>query len=187
MGQITGALIGTTLVIITVFLPMAFFGGSTGVIYQQFSITIMSAIALSTMVALILTPAMCASFLKPSSNKPSRFFYPSWFDRHFSSLQNRYLAITNAFLHRALLSLVFLAVIGLGIVMLFKVIPSSFLPKEDQGLLMTMVTLPESSTTDQTSSTERILRAGIVHGTSLGLKQIQKTLMSIKNVCNLFF
>ena len=152
MEQITGALIGTTLVIIAVFLPMAFFGGSTGVIYRQFSITIMSAIALSTLVAIILTPSMCASFLKPSGDKPSRFFYPSWFDRHFSSIQNRYLTITNVFLRRALLSLVFLAVAGVGIVMLFIILPSSYLPKEDQGVLMTTVTLPESSTADQTLS-----------------------------------
>lgn len=152
MGQITGALIGTTLVVIAVFLPMAFFGGSTGVIYRQFSVTIMSAIALSTLVALILTPAMCASFLKPPSKTPSRFFYPAWFNRHFKSAQNRYLAITKAFLRRALLSLAVLAAVGLGIVVLFKSIPSSFLPTEDQGMLMAMITLPEGSTTDQTLS-----------------------------------
>lgn len=152
MGQITGALIGTTLVVIAVFLPMAFFGGSTGVIYRQFSITIMSAIALSTLVALILTPAMCASFLKPPSQTPSRFFYPAWFNRHFKVAQSRYLAITDTLLRRALLSLAVLAAIGLSIVLLFKVMPSSFLPTEDQGVLMAMITLPEGSTTDQTLS-----------------------------------
>lgn len=172
MRQITGALIGTTLVIIAVFLPMAFFGGSTGVIYRQFSITIMSAIALSTLVAIILTPSMCASFLKPSSDKPGRFFYPSWFDRHFSSIQNRYLTITNVFLRRALFSLVFLAVIGLGIVMLFRVIPSSFIPAEDQGLLMTMITLPEGSTTNQTLSVVNMVEDYLLNSESEAIDSV---------------
>lgn len=155
MKQISSALIGTSLVIITVFLPMAFFGGSTGVIYRQFSVTIISAMALSTLVALILTPAMCASFLKPAATERSRFFYPAWFNRHFARLQQVYLSTTSKLLNRALLSLLFLAAVGLAIVMLFKVIPSSFLPQEDKGVLMTIVNLPEGSTNDQTLSVVR--------------------------------
>ena len=171
MGQITGALIGTTLVIIAVFLPMAFFGGSTGVIYRQFSVTIMSAIALSTLVALILTPAMCASLLKPPSKTPSRFFYPAWFNRHFKSAQTRYLAITRL-LRRALLSLAVLAAVGLSIVMLFKVIPSSFLPTEDQGVLMAMITLPEGSTTDQTLSVVNMLEDHLLEAESEAIDSV---------------
>ncbi|BFM07912.1 efflux RND transporter permease subunit [Halioxenophilus aromaticivorans] len=152
MGQIAGALIGTSLVIITVFLPMAFFGGSTGIIYRQFSVTIITAMALSTLVALILSPAMCASFLKPVGDKPSRFFFPSWFNRHFGKLQNVYMTVTQRFLNKAFIALGILALAVAGIVVLFKTIPSSFLPPEDQGELMIIVNLPESSTTDQTLS-----------------------------------
>lgn len=152
MRQITGALVGTTLVIITVFLPMAFFGGSTGVIYRQFSVTIIAAMALSTLVALILTPAMCAAMLKKRKATEADFFYPRWFNRNFAKIQNAYLSVTERFLKRALLALVALAGAVVLIVVLFKTIPTSFLPSEDQGMLMTMVSLPEGSTGDQTRS-----------------------------------
>ena len=160
MGQIANALIGTSLVIITVFLPMAFFGGSTGVIYRQFSVTIIAAMTLSTLVALILTPAMCARLLKPSSSSQQQdasteaqakgFSYGSWFNRHFARFQQAYLNVTEKLLHRPFLSFLFLAIAVAAIVTLFKVIPTSFLPQEDKGSLMVMVTLPEGSTVDQT-------------------------------------
>ncbi|MCI5075038.1 efflux RND transporter permease subunit [Oricola sp.] len=151
MGQITGALIGIALVLSAVFLPMAFFGGSTGVIYRQFSVTIISAMVLSAAVALILTPALCASLLKAPHGE-QRFAPARWFNTAFDRTNDRYRGGVRALASRPLRMFVVLLAIG-GLTTLFYMrLPSSFLPQEDQGVLMAMVELTEGSTTQQTLS-----------------------------------
>lgn len=150
MGQITGALIGIALVLSAVFLPMAFFGGSTGVIYRQFSVTIISAMVLSAVVALILTPALCASMLRRSHGAgiaPAR-----WFNRNFDRLNRGYENTVGRILRKPIIMIVVLAGIGVGAWQIYERMSSSFLPTEDQGMLMTMVSLTEGSTTQQTQS-----------------------------------
>ncbi|HVV27490.1 MAG TPA: efflux RND transporter permease subunit [Rhizomicrobium sp.] len=151
MEEITGALIGIGLVLTAVFLPMAFFGGSTGVIYRQFSITIVSAMSLSIMVALILSPSLCATLLKPvaEEHKPhSRFFL--WFNRNFDAFRGWYQARTAWFLHRTWgVMLAYAAIFGV-LVLLFWRLPTGFLPDEDQGIIITQITLPVGAVQDRT-------------------------------------
>lgn len=152
MGQITGALVGIGLVLSAVFLPMAFFGGSTGVIYRQFSITIVSAMALSVLVAIVLTPALCATMLKPVSvghHLEKRGFF-GWFNRLFHRNTERYVRVVGSVMGRKGRSfLVYLLIIG-GLAYLFKNIPGGFLPDEDQGILYGQAQLPPGATTAQT-------------------------------------
>ncbi|MER5170288.1 MULTISPECIES: efflux RND transporter permease subunit [Thioclava] len=149
MGQIVGALIGIALVLSAVFLPMAFFGGSTGVIYRQFSVTIISAMVLSAVVAIIITPALCATMLKHSDGKqppaPAR-----WFNRNFDRLNDFYISTVTKLLKAPIIALVILAASVGGVVVLYKNLPSSFLPTEDQGAVMVMITLQEGATQAQT-------------------------------------
>ncbi|RWR12282.1 multidrug efflux RND transporter permease subunit [Paenirhodobacter populi] len=149
MGQITPALVGIGLVLSAVFLPMAFMSGSTGIIYRQFSVTIVSAMVLSVLVALILTPALCATLLRPRREgggiAPAR-----WFNRNFERMTQGYLHTNQRILKRPFAALVALACIGVLVGVLFTRISSSFLPQEDQGVLMTMINLPEGSTSRQT-------------------------------------
>jgi len=148
MSQITGALVGIGLVLSAVFVPMAFFSGSTGVIYRQFSITIVSSMALSVLVALILTPALCATLLKPVEKDHEhhhRGFF-GWFNRVFNRNADRYQGMVAGILRRKVSSVM----VYLGIVMimgfLFVRMPTSFLPDEDQGVLFVSIMLPPSST-----------------------------------------
>lgn len=150
MEQITGALIGIALVLSAVFVPMAFFGGSTGVIYRQFSITIVSAMALSVVVALTLTPALCASMLKPVSHghyEKGGFF--GWFNRNFNRGTRKYQSSVGSMLNRTgrfmLIYLVIVLVLGL----MFTRLPTSFLPDEDQGIMFTQMTLPTGATKER--------------------------------------
>lgn len=151
MGQITGALVGMTLVLMAVFIPMAFFGGSVGVIYRQFSITIVSAMGISLLVAIILTPALCATILKPHKghNKAQMGFF-GWFNRNF----DKNAAMYQGKVHRVVLRpLHWLVLYGLGIcllVFLFLRLPSAFLPDEDQGILFTQVQLPPAASMERT-------------------------------------
>lgn len=150
MGQITGALIGIALVLSAVFLPMAFFGGSTGVIYRQFSVTIITAMVLSAIVALVLTPALCASILKRTHGEgiaPAR-----WFNRNFDRFNRGYERTVGRILRKPIIMLLVLVGIGVGAWQIYERLSSSFLPTEDQGMLMTMVQLTEGSTTQQTLS-----------------------------------
>ena len=156
MSQITGALIGIGLVLSAVFVPMAFFGGSTGVIYRQFSITIVSAMALSVLVALIFTPALCATMLKPipkGHHEASRGFF-GWFNRTFKWGTNQYVGTVNHILRRSGRFLVIYLAIVVAMVFLFKKLPTSFLPDEDQGLMFAQVTTPPGSTL---AETEKVL------------------------------
>ncbi|WP_242146391.1 efflux RND transporter permease subunit [Sphingomonas sp. BAUL-RG-20F-R05-02] len=155
MDEITGALIGIALVLSAVFLPMAFFGGSTGVIYRQFSITIVSAMVLSIAVALILTPALCATILKPHDpNKHAgtgplaKFF--RWFNDKFDRGRARYETGVRSTTRRWGRSLIAYALIIAGMVLLFARLPTGFLPDEDQGVMIALVQGPAGSTTART-------------------------------------
>ncbi len=158
MDQISSALIGIGLVLSAVFLPMAFFGGSTGVIYRQFSITIATAMLLSVAVALILTPVLCASLLKPipaghPPNKKMVFFlrpFLRWFDRFFSRISALFIKLVGHALTRRLrYVLVYLVVVGaLGI--LFYRMPTAYLPDEDQGFFMVQAMFPANASLEQT-------------------------------------
>ncbi len=149
MGEITGALIGIALVLSAVFLPMAFFSGSVGVIYRQFSVTIVTAMVLSVLVAIVLTPALCATMLKPGSHVAKRGFF-GWFNRVFDRGTNAYVGGVGGVIRRPFGFLaLFVLLIG-GVYLLFVRLPSSFLPEEDQGVLMTMITLPQGATQART-------------------------------------
>nr|WP_321269876.1 efflux RND transporter permease subunit [uncultured Tolumonas sp.] len=152
MDQITGALVGIALVLSAVFVPMAFFSGSTGAIYRQFSLTIVSAMALSVVVALILTPALCATMLKPVSKGhhgiQTGFF--GWFNRMFDRNSRRYRTAVGKVLQRSGRMLAIYAVLLVGLAWLFVRMPTSFLPDEDQGVVMTMVQLPAGATQERT-------------------------------------
>jgi len=151
MDQISGALVGIGLVLCAAFVPMAFFGGSTGVIYRQFSLTIVSAVVLSVMVALILTPALCATMLKPIAtghHEKKRGFF-GWFNRVFDRNADRYAVGVAAFLRRSGRALLLYAGIGAAVVIMFMRTPTGFLPDEDQGVLFAMAQLPPGSTREQ--------------------------------------
>jgi multidrug efflux pump len=147
MQQITGALVGVAMVLSAVFLPMAFFGGSTGVIYRQFSVTIVSAMVLSVLTAIVFTPALCATLLKPSAHG-SRLFVP--FNRFVDRTTNGYASWVGAMLKRGgRFAVVYLA-LGAVMAFVFTRLPSSFVPEEDQGVLMVMATLPAGATQQRT-------------------------------------
>ncbi|ELS6971919.1 efflux RND transporter permease subunit [Salmonella enterica] len=152
MSQIQGALVGIAMVLSAVFIPMAFFGGSTGAIYRQFSITIVSAMALSVLVALILTPALCATLLKPVSaehhKKKSGFF--GWFNARFDHSVNHYTNSVSGIVRNTGRYLIIYLLIVVGMAVLFLRLPISFLPEEDQGVFLTMIQLPSGATQERT-------------------------------------
>jgi multidrug efflux pump len=152
MDQIQGALVGIALVLSAVFVPMAFFGGSTGAIYRQFSITIVSAMVLSVLVALILTPALCATMLKPIAKGDhgvtTGFF--GWFNRLFEKSTHHYTDSVANILRSTGRYLVIYLLIVVGMGLLFLRLPTSFLPDEDQGMLLTMVQMPAGATQERT-------------------------------------
>lgn len=130
MDQITGALVGIAMVLSAVFIPMAFFGGSVGVIYRQFSVTIVSAMVLSVVVAIVLTPALCATMLKPigGDHVHSQHGFFGWFNRWFDSATLRYQSGVSYVIRRAgRFMLIYLVLIG-GLVFMFKTLPTGFLP-----------------------------------------------------------
>ncbi|WP_027133826.1 efflux RND transporter permease subunit [Geminicoccus roseus] len=148
MDQITGALIGIGLVLSAVFVPMAFFGGSTGVIYRQFSITIVSAMALSVLTALILTPALCATLLKPSA--PPRRGPFAWFNRGFGKTTNGYVGLVGYMARRAGRFLIVYLILAAGVGYMFVRLPTAFLPDEDQGIMFVQAQLPVGATQERT-------------------------------------
>ena len=152
MGQIQGALVGIGLVLSAVFLPMAFFGGSTGVIYRQFSITIVSAMALSVLVALIFTPALCATLLKPidSDHHEAKRGFFGWFNRTFDRGSNAYQRGVAGMLKRKTPYLILYLVIVALMAWMFTRIPTAFLPEEDQGVLFAQVQTPSGSSAERT-------------------------------------
>jgi multidrug efflux pump len=152
MGQITGALIGITLVLTAVFIPMAFFGGSVGTIYRQFSLSLISAMLFSVFLAMSLTPALCAALLKPieKGHKHEKRGFFGWFNRGFAASTTKYQGWVAKWIKRPVRSFILYAVIiGVMVVMYFR-LPSSFLPEEDQGFLMTSIQLPVGATAERT-------------------------------------
>ncbi|MGI2022603.1 efflux RND transporter permease subunit [Shewanella glacialipiscicola] len=152
MDQITGALVGIGLTLSAVFVPMAFMSGSTGVIYRQFSITIVSAMALSVLVAVVLTPALCATMLKPvkkgHGHIETGFF--GWFNRTFDNLTNRYESSVASIIKRGFRVMAIYVVLVIAVGWIFIRMPTAFLPDEDQGILFTQAILPTNSTQEST-------------------------------------
>jgi multidrug efflux pump len=156
MEEISGALVGIALVLSAVFLPMAFFGGSTGVIYRQFSVTIISAMSLSVLVALILTPALCATLLKPRKGSPTEGHGPAAiFNRGFERMRRGYGRGVGGLIRRSGITMVGFVLITVGAGYLFTHMPVGFLPVEDQALLLGQVSLPAGSTAEQTAALNR--------------------------------
>ncbi|MEZ5495462.1 MAG: efflux RND transporter permease subunit [Gammaproteobacteria bacterium] len=152
MDQITGALVGIAVVLSAVFIPMAFFSGSAGSIYRQFSITIVSAMGLSVLVALVLSPSLCATFLKQEQEahqrKTTGFF--GWFNRNFNALRSGYES-TASYMSRRVMRFILLYGLLLAIMgYLFISLPKSFLPNEDQGTMFVMVNAPSGATAERT-------------------------------------
>ena len=156
MRQITGALVGIGLVLSAVFVPMAFMGGSTGIIYRQFSVTIVAAMTLSVLVAIVLTPALCATLLKPAHHGPRKGFF-GWFNRTFERGSGRYQSGVRGILsRRKRFMAVFVLLVGL-MGLMFMRLPTSFLPPEDQGVLMSLVQAPVGATQERTMQSVRQL------------------------------
>jgi len=195
MSQITGALVGIALVLSAVFIPMAFFGGSTGVIYRQFSITIVAAMTLSVLVAIVFTPALCATMLKriPKGHHGTKTGFFGWFNRMFDRSTHGYANSVARGLGRTkrLMLIYLLLVLIMG--WLFTRIPTSFLPDEDQGILFVQVQAPTGSTTERTSATVReatrylledekdvVASVFAVHGFSFGGRGQNSAIMFVK-------
>lgn len=160
MGEISGALIGITTVLAAVFIPMAFFSGSVGIIYRQFSVTIVTAMILSVLVALVLTPALCATLLKTPRHGTAKAAPFRWFNTGFARFTGLYQRTTGFLLRRLAIGiLIFIAILA-GVGTLFTRLPSAFLPEEDQGRLVTAVQLPPGATADRT---RRVLDQVIDH------------------------
>jgi multidrug efflux pump len=173
MEQIQGALVGIAMVLSAVLLPMAFFGGSTGVIYRQFSITVVSAMALSVLVALVFTPALCATMLKPidpeKHGQPRKGFF-GWFNRTFDrSVLSYERGVGNVIRHKIPAFLVYILIFA-GMIWMFTRIPTAFLPEEDQGVIFAQVQTPPGSTAERTQGTLDKMREFLL--TDPGVKSV---------------
>ncbi|MGO4619444.1 multidrug efflux RND transporter permease subunit [Ensifer sp. 2YAB10] len=172
MKQITGAVIGITLVLASVFIPMAFFPGAVGVIYRQFSLTMVVSILFSALLALSLTPALCASFLKqvPKGHHHAKRGFFGWFNRSFDKTSHGYSGIVRRLVHRTgRYMIVYVAVLA-GLGWLFMKLPSSFLPDEDQGFVIVMMQLPSEATGNRT--TEVVEQAEKIFGQEPAVERI---------------
>ncbi len=157
MGQITGALIGITLVLCAVFVPMAFFGGSVGTIYRQFTMAMVSCMLFSILMAMSLTPALCGSLLKQveaGQHHEKRGFF-GWFNRTFGKATHRYEAWVGKLVKRSIIGMLALLVVVGGVGVLYKNLPSSFLPEEDQGYFIALMSLPVGATDERTQEVLR--------------------------------
>jgi multidrug efflux pump len=154
MEQITGALIAITLVLTAVFIPMAFFGGSVGTIYRQFSLSLVSAMGFSVFLAMSLTPALCATLLKPiaQGHKQGKRGFFGWFNRGFTATAARYQGWVGGWLKRPLRSFAAYAVIVAAMAVMYVLLRSSFLPVEDQGFLITSIQLPVGATAERSTA-----------------------------------
>jgi multidrug efflux pump len=152
MSQITGALVGIALVLSAVFVPMAFFGGSTGVIYRQFAVTIVSAMTLSVLVAMVFTPALCATLLKPvaKGHQAASTGFFGWFNRTFERGSSKYEGLVGGMLKRGKRSMLLYGVLVAILAVVFMRLPTSFLPEEDQGVLFAQIQLPAGATQQRT-------------------------------------
>ncbi len=151
MGQISGAIIGITLVLTAVFVPMAFFPGAVGIIYQQFSLTMVVSILFSGFLALSLTPALCASFLKPikAGHHEKKGFF-GWFNRGFDKASHKYSSSVGSIIKRSGRFMVIYAALLAGLGWAYMQLPSSFLPNEDQGYLIVDIQAPAEASSDRT-------------------------------------
>ena len=159
MNQITGALIGIAMVLSAVFVPMAFFSGSTGAIYRQFSITIVSAMALSVLVALVLTPALCATLLKPIEKGHSlhRKGFFGWFNRTFEKGKRGYRKSVGFVAARSIKFFLLYLIVVAALVVMFVRLPTAFLPDEDQGIMLLMIQAPPGATLERTRESAKLV------------------------------
>lgn len=155
MKQITGALIGIAIVLSTVFIPMAFFGGSAGAIYRQFSVTIVSAMALSVLIALVLSPSLCATLLKNKKHHPSEKGFFAAFNRYFNKGRDKYQQTSSFMANRIVRFFVVYVVLIGGLIAIFNQLPGSFLPNEDQGLMYMTINTPAGSASARTLETAK--------------------------------
>ncbi|HFZ8995804.1 TPA: efflux RND transporter permease subunit [Citrobacter freundii] len=154
MKQIQGALVGIAMVLSAVFVPMAFFGGSTGAIYRQFSVTIVASMLLSVLVAMIFTPALCATLLKPHNKQAEAKGWTAWFNRKFAHSTEHYCGSVRQMLGSTRRYMVVWLLLCGGLAALFLHLPTAFLPEEDQGVFLTIATLPPGATQ---ARTEKVL------------------------------
>jgi multidrug efflux pump len=154
MDQITGALIGISLVLVAVFIPMAFFSGSVGTIYRQFSLTLVASMLFSVFLAMSLTPALCATLLKPvaKGHKHEKRGFFGWFNRSFASATNHYQSAVGRILKHGWIAMIAFAVIVFLVGLIYVKMPSSFLPAEDQGYFITNIQLPVGATQERTDA-----------------------------------
>ncbi|MBU1293188.1 MAG: multidrug efflux RND transporter permease subunit [Gammaproteobacteria bacterium] len=150
MKEITGAIIGITLVLTAIFIPMAFASDSVGAIYKQFSLSMAVSILFSAFLALTLTPALCATLLKPVKGHHQQTRFAQWFNRSFSRMNNRYETQVGAFVSRKGFMMLIFVVLCAILILIYRQLPSSFLPEEDQGYFMTSIQLPADATTERT-------------------------------------
>ncbi|MDD5452582.1 MAG: efflux RND transporter permease subunit [Desulfovibrionales bacterium] len=180
MGEITSALIGIGLVLSAVFGPMAFFQGSTGVLYRQFSVTVIASMLLSVVVALILTPVLCALFLKPipAGHEPAdnavSFLRPffKWFDRVFVRIRGLYVGVVGRSFSKTARYVVIYLLIVTAVGFLFHRMPTSYIPDEDQGILMVQAMLPSGSTLEQTEKVMNRVRYHFMEHEKDGVESI---------------
>lgn len=162
LGEISGAIIAITLIMTAVFIPVAFMTGPVGVFYRQFSITMASSIVLSGLVALTLTPVLCAMILKNNHGKPrkksliNRFL--DWFNKKFDKLTGRYTGLLKLIVNRRVITFGMLAIFALGIVGVDKTLPAGFIPNEDQGMIYAIIQTPPGSTLESTNDVSRKLQ-----------------------------
>src|SRR5690606_34556156 len=163
LGEISGAIIAITLIMTAVFVPIAFMTGPVGVFYRQFSITMASAIMLSGIIALTLTPVLCAMILKNNHEKPRRKtpidLFIDWFNRNFEKLTGKYTNLLELIVNRRLVTFGILAVFGFGIFAVNKTLPSGFIPNEDQGQIYAIIQTPPGSTLERTNAVSKELQA----------------------------
>jgi len=162
LGEISGAVIAITLVMTAVFVPIAFMTGPVGVFYRQFSITMASSIILSGIVALTLTPVLCAMILRNNHGKPVKRtpvkIFIDWFNKHFEKLTGRYIRLLELIVNRRLITFGILIAFGIGIIGINQILPSGFIPNEDQGQVYAIIQTPPGSTLERTNDVSRQLQ-----------------------------
>lgn len=175
MQQVSSAVVAIVLVLCAVFVPVAFMGGIAGELYRQFAVTVAVAVVISGIVALTLTPALCAIILKPQHEEPrfgvmKRFF--QWFNRNFERLSRFYVSVVDLTLHHRIIGAAVFALIIVMAVIMLRTVPSSFVPKEDQGYVITAFVLPDGATLNRTSKTTEAVRSAIAGDESLVMQFI---------------
>ena len=159
MREVSGAVVAIVLVLAAVFVPVAFLGGIAGKLYQQFAVTVALAVFLSGVVALTLTPALCAVLLKPTHTEPKGF---KWFNRGFAWLTDQYTKIVNLTLHLRILGASVFAAVIIACVVLFRMVPGGFVPAEDQGYLISALVLPDGASLQRTQKTGEAFQQAVV-------------------------